>query len=72
MIFFSLEVVGRFPRKKEAEEMSISEDVPVWLPVGPFKLQSDILAKIKQTRKAVNNPINRMSLHESFCKFSCS
>ena len=57
-IFFSLEVVGRFPRKKEAAEMSISEHVSVWLPVGPFKLPSDILAKIKQTRKAVNNPIN--------------
>ena len=37
--------------------MSISEDVPVWLPVGPYQLESDILAKIKQTRKADNNPL---------------
>ena len=54
-----MEVVGRFPKRNEAAEMNISEDVPVWLPVGPNQLKSDMIAKIKQTRKAANNPPNQ-------------
>lgn len=54
LFYFSLEVVGRFPNRDEATTLSISQNIPVWLPIGPFTLNSDIKLKLKLMRKAVN------------------
>ena len=32
LIFFSIEIVGRFPEEAEAEKFNIRTDIPIWLP----------------------------------------
>ena len=54
MFILRLEVIGRFPNKEEADEYSITQDTPVWLPAGSTageQFTSDIKDKIKSTRK---------------------
>ena len=54
-IYFSIEVLGKFPGTEEASALSISPTIPVWLPLEPFDLTSDIKSNLKIMRKAVNS-----------------